>query len=66
VPTALTVKPKSALMLKLYQTSSRDITVLQHQDIRMMFLSVHRTLSSFLGQNRSAKLEVFNVAICMR
>lgn len=66
MPAALTIEPQSTLVLKLSQACSRDITVLQHQDIRMMFRSVLETLFSFLGQNRSAKLEVYNVDICMR
>lgn len=53
--TALTVEPKSTLVLKLFQ----------YYSIRtLMFLCTQN--SSFLGQNRSAKLEVDTVDLHVR
>lgn len=57
MPTALTVEPKSTLVLKLFQ----------YYSIRTLNdVSLYTELFRFLGQNRSAKLEVYSVDLQMR
>lgn len=62
MPTALTAEPKSTLVLKAVSSLFKG-----YYSIRTLNdVSLYTELFSFLGQNRSAKLEVYSVDLHMR
>lgn len=62
MPTALTAEPKSTLVLKAVSSLFKG-----YYSIRTLNdVSLYTELFIFLGQNRSAKLEVYSVDLHMR